>query len=390
VLFAGIFVLNFFEETDPDLWWHLATGRYIVETGGIPRADIFSYTAAGQPWVAHEWLSEIVMFLLYRTGGYLAAVLVFAALITLAYWMVFRTLRLLNLGVVGSTVITFWMAIMAVASWNVRPQIFSYLFFAVYLYLLLRSRRTPSRAIWLMPVIMVVWVNLHAGYIMGLLLLGLFIVGEAANRVTGGRGDGGTGREVGRARLLPSRLARVGVLITRDSEPSTQNSEPSTQNSPLRRYLLVFAATVAATAINPRGPRILLYPFEYSGTQNASMKFIAEWQSPNFHDYYYFIFGAAILLLMVVRGRAPQDWALAVPVLALTAMTLESVRVIAFFSIAVAPYIASRVMGVGVRVSGDGVTERWGDGVPRCPTPNTHHPSPITHHPSPELAEHRP
>ena len=342
VLFAGIFVLNFFEETDPDLWWHLATGRYIVQTGSIPTTDIFSYTAAGRPWMAHEWLAEIVMFLLYRTWGYAAAVVVFAALITLAYWVVFRTLRLLEAGVVVSAVITFWMAAMAVTSWNVRPQIFSYLFFAVYLYLLLRSRRTPGRAIWLMPAIMVVWVNLHAGYIMGLLLQGLFIVGEVANWVSKRRRDGER---------------------TQNPELRTQNLEFARQNPPLQRYLLVAAATLAATVANPRGPSILLYPLEYSGTQNASMRFIAEWQSPNFHNYFFFIFGAAILLLMAVRGRAPQDWAIAVPVLVLTAMTFESVRVIAFFSIAAAPYIASRL--TRGRDQGSGTTKS----VPRPPTP---------------------
>ncbi len=326
VLFAGIFVLNFFEPTDPDLWWHLTTGRYILATRSIPTVDIFSYTAAGQPWVAHEWLAEIVMYLLYNTWGYVADVVIFAALITLAYWMVFRTLRLLDAGVIASTLITVWMAVMSIASWNVRPQIFSYPFFAIYLYLLLRFRRAPSRAIWLMPAIMLVWVNVHAGYIMGLLLLGLFIVGEAVNRVTGRWGDGVTGRG--------------------GEEERTQNSEPRTQNPPLRSYLLVTAATLAATVVNPQGPRILLYPLQYSGTQNASMKFVTEWQSPNFHNYYFFIFGAAILLLMVIRGRAPQNWALTLPVLVLTAMTLQSVRVIAFFAIAAGPFIASRLTGV--------------------------------------------
>jgi hypothetical protein len=321
VLFAGIFVLNFFEETDPDFWWHLATGRYIVETGTIPHADIFSYTAAGQPWVAHEWLAEIVMFLLYRSGGYLAAVLVFAALITIAYWIMFRTLRLLGVGVIGSTLITSWMAAMSVASWNVRPQAFSYVFFALYLYVLLLSRRRSSRMLWLMPAIMAAWVNLHAGYIMGLLLIALFVVGEAVNRVTERRGD----------------------RVTR----GRGDSSLITHHSSLRSYVLVGLATVAATVVNPQGISMLMYPFQYAGTQNASMKFVAEWQSPNFHNYFFFVFAAAILLLMVTSSRRPQDWAIAVPLLALTAMTLQSVRVIAFFAIAAAPYVATRVSALG-------------------------------------------
>ena len=176
------------------MWWHLATGRYIVETGVIPQTDPFSYTAAGQPWVAHEWLAEIGMFLLYRSGGYLAMVVCFASLITLTYWLALRTLRTLGIGLPASVCITFWIAFMSMAGWHVRPQAFSYLFFSFFLYLLIRARSHNDRRLWLLPLTMVVWVNLHGGYIMGLILVGLFITGEGINRLRESRGKGGAER----------------------------------------------------------------------------------------------------------------------------------------------------------------------------------------------------
>jgi len=329
VLFAGIFLLNFFQGTDVDMWWHLATGRYILDTGAIPYADPFSYTAQGQPWVAHEWLAEILMILLYRSGGYLPMVLFFAAVTTTTYWLASRTLLQVGLGVVATTCITLWIALMSMAGWHVRPQAFSYLFFSLYLYLLVRSRQRVDRWLWLLPATMVPWVNLHAGYVMGLLLMGLFLLGEGVNwLIERRRGDAqtpwpplpmGEGRDEGR--ITPHYSGR------------------------LRAYLAVVGAAVAATMANPQGIGMLLYPFTYAGTQNASMKYITEWQSPNFHAYFFFLFGGSMMVLMVARGRRPVDWALAVPLLVLTAMSLQSVRVIPFYAIVAAPFLGLRLAG---------------------------------------------
>ncbi len=365
VLLAGIFLLNFFPGTDPDLWWHMATGRYIVDTGAIPRVDPFSYTAAGKPWIAHEWLAEVVMYMLYRLGGYLALVLFFGSMVTLAFGIVLRTLRLLGLKAVAAAAITFWAAFMSLFGWDVRPQIFSYLIFSLYLYLLLRSRKSADRWLWLLPCLMILWVNLHAGYVMGLVLLVLFLAGEAINQHS--------------------------ALSTQHSAPSTQNPELRTQNSALgprrssfRSYLSVAVATVAATVVNPQGPAMLLYPLSYAGTQNASMKNITEWQSPDFHYYYFFVFGISLMVLMVAPSRKRMDWALVLPLLALTAMSLQSVRVIPFYAIAVAPILATRLAGGRGSEAGG---QRAGDGEnpePRTqnPEPNliTHHSSLITHH----------
>ncbi|HEX2987733.1 MAG TPA: hypothetical protein VHS06_06130 [Chloroflexota bacterium] len=344
VLLAGIFILNFFMSTDPDMWWHMAAGRFILETGTVPQTDPLSYTAAGWPWVAHEWLAEIAMYLLYQAGGYLLPVVVFAALVTATFWVLFRTLRLLAMSAAASAAITFWAAFMSLAGWNVRPQIFSYLFFAIYLFLLLRSRQRPDRLIWAMPAIMALWVNLHAGYVMGLFIIGCFVVGEGINQlrvVSRQRSAISTQHSswLGAARRC-ARLGRVGGDPPHWKAPNTQHTALSTQ---FRQWIAVGVATLAATAINPQGLSMLLYPLTYAGTQNASMRYITEWQSPNFHDYFYFVFGASLMVLMLLPGRRAVDWALGIPLLLLTAMSLQSARVIPFYAIAMAPFLALRL-----------------------------------------------
>ena len=69
VLFLGILGMAARNVVDPDIWWHLKTGEWIPQHHAVPRVDPLSYTRAGQPWIAHEWLSELGMYSLYRLTG---------------------------------------------------------------------------------------------------------------------------------------------------------------------------------------------------------------------------------------------------------------------------------------------------------------------------------
>src|SRR5450755_1779601 len=86
ILLLGLLALTARNATDPDLWWHLRTGQWIVETGHIPHTDPFSFTRAGHAWVSHEWLSEVLFYELWKQGG-AAALIVFSAIITAAGFM---------------------------------------------------------------------------------------------------------------------------------------------------------------------------------------------------------------------------------------------------------------------------------------------------------------
>src|SRR5689334_3500111 len=76
--------------TDPDFWWHLKTGQYVVETTSIPHSDIFSTPRFGSEWVTHEWLSEVLMFLIFRAAGFAGLIIFFALIITTAFCTMYR------------------------------------------------------------------------------------------------------------------------------------------------------------------------------------------------------------------------------------------------------------------------------------------------------------
>src|SRR5271163_4158038 len=86
ILLFGLLAMTARNAVDPDLWWHLRTGQMIVDTGHVPHSDPFSFTRAGHAWVAHEWLSEVVFYELWKRGG-APALIVFSAIITTAGFM---------------------------------------------------------------------------------------------------------------------------------------------------------------------------------------------------------------------------------------------------------------------------------------------------------------
>src|SRR6266851_991118 len=178
VLMAVIFTLAAQPITDPDFWWHLKTGQYVVETMTIPHADIFSTTRFGSEWVTHEWLSEVFIYSVFRTLGYGGLIVVFSIVITAAFWIAYRRCRKR----VGHPYLAgFALLLGAFATkptWGVRPQMFSLLFASIFISFLDRySRREEMPSIWWLAPLLVLWVNLHAGFALGLVLLALTIAG---------------------------------------------------------------------------------------------------------------------------------------------------------------------------------------------------------------------
>src|SRR5262249_23622713 len=87
ILLFGLLALTARNATDPDLWWHLRTGQLILETSHIPHTDPFSFTRTGSPWVAHEWLSEVAFYEIWKYTG-ATGLIVFSAVVTTVGFMV--------------------------------------------------------------------------------------------------------------------------------------------------------------------------------------------------------------------------------------------------------------------------------------------------------------
>ena len=163
ILLFGLLAMTARNAIDPDLWWHLRTGQWIVETGHVPHSDPFSFTRAGHAWVSHEWLSEVVFYELWKHGG-TAALIVFSAIITTAGFMLLY-LRCPGKTALGSRSDGLRRPSSA-PSWGVRPQMFTFTLASLLLWLLEAGQDRPRLLLWIPPLFLL-WLNLHAGFALG-------------------------------------------------------------------------------------------------------------------------------------------------------------------------------------------------------------------------------
>lgn len=321
VVFVGIFAMSARSVTDPDVWWHLKTGELIAQTRSVPHVDSFSFTRAGYPWVAHEWLSELFIYGIYCVSGWGGLIVVFALIVSAAFFLVY--LRSAP-DPYSSGVVVLLGAWATAPIWGVRPQVLSLLLTSLWFLLLERSERNPRLLWWTLP-LTVLWVNLHAGFALGLALLLLFLAGEFFEQFTSSR---------------PSDHMR------------------------LRALAVTFLFDLLLVPLNPNGAKMYFYPVDTLRSR-AMQNYIAEWASPNFHHAEYIPF---LLLLLAttaslacarVRSR-PRD-ILLLMVSAFAA--LSSIRMIPLFALVAVP-ILSRPVEIWAR------PDRRQRSSPRMPLPH--------------------
>jgi Flp pilus assembly protein TadD len=162
--------------TVTDLGWQLATARWIVKHHEIPSTDVFSYTAQGQPWV-YPVGSGLLFYCAYLLGGYaLLSWIQAAACAGTVALLVWR-------GSVVSTVLAILAVPMISIRTGARADMFSVVLFAAFVVLLWRQHQTGRARLWLLPILMVAWVNLHLGFIAGLALMATYVAMEASDMV---------------------------------------------------------------------------------------------------------------------------------------------------------------------------------------------------------------
>lgn len=160
---------------DPDIWLHMAFGRTFLQSGEIPKRDIFSFTAIGNEWISSGWAASVLFQVLYQYGDAAALVAIVVSVVVLVFGGLFAaSARWFNCA---------WIAPLALlpallASYlrfTPRPEIFSQLCLAgLFLVLLTFEVTGKARRLWLLPVLFLFWANLHAGFIVGLGAVGLF------------------------------------------------------------------------------------------------------------------------------------------------------------------------------------------------------------------------
>jgi hypothetical protein len=180
--FAFSVSVFFLPVINPDVFWHLSAGRYALAHLRPPSTDFLSWPLAGAEWIDFEWLPQVAYYLLHQAGGFWA-LLLFKAALLIATLLVFRRTALLYASPAALPLVLPFFAAAIVTNSDLRPENFTLLFFAVTLYQLEKRRLSgdvphgwrPAAAVFLF---FALWANLHAGYLYGLALIGLYSAGE--------------------------------------------------------------------------------------------------------------------------------------------------------------------------------------------------------------------
>jgi hypothetical protein len=172
---------------DPDLWWHLRTGEWIMQTGWVPYTDPFSTAGPDKPWVAYSWLFDLLVYGLYRALG-LTGILVFRLVMTLAIVFAFQGLAVRRgTHPLVAIILTAAATVALIPVLSERSWLFSILFTAITLRAVLALREEGGgQAVWLLPLVYVLWANIHIQFVYGLFLLGLACVAPPLDRAFGG------------------------------------------------------------------------------------------------------------------------------------------------------------------------------------------------------------
>lgn len=292
VLGSTVFALG--PPSDPDVWWHLRSGAWILDHHRLPGVDQWSLVARGRPWLSHEWLGEVTITAFYRTLG-LHGISVFRALAVLAL-LLSLTVQVFRRTSPYRALAVVVLAVFATSGgWGERPQLLSFLLL-IPAAQLGRAAVAGRRSAWWFVPLTWLWANVHGEWFLTVVLLGAAVLGVLWER---------------------------GWVAGRDQAA---------------RLTTVATISLAAAALTPNGPRLLLEPFRIS----QSAHFVSEWDPPTLHSTYGLAFFLLLgtLLVILSQRRTPVDRHTLVQLLVGCAIGLSYTRTLAPGTVLLAPLIA--------------------------------------------------
>src|SRR5271166_450784 len=271
--FPVFFCLHIGDARDPDVWWHLRTGEWMLQYGAVPHTEPFSIFGAGKPWVAYSWLFELLIFQLYRWLGLVGLVVYSAGMVASIAAVLHRLIRRLQTDFTLAVLLTGVAAFSIYRLYTPRPWLFSILFFSLELDILMQARKTGKmrELLWL-PVVFALWANVHIQFIDGLVLLAIAL----AESILASKRAGA------QTRLRPGRMSAIA------------------------------GACVLATLVNPYGWKIYPVAYDLAG-QVGDLRQLTEIQAMQF--------------------RGPDNWCVLLLVLGAVGVLARARRLV-FFEVA--------------------------------------------------------
>ncbi|MGA9398676.1 MAG: hypothetical protein WBV22_10510 [Anaerolineaceae bacterium] len=287
---------------DGDLPRHIATGRLILETGKVPVTEPFAYPYLGKPYVPHEWLFGVIYYLIYQALGLDGIVVISALLIAATFFLLYGFLsKRYNLHLPIFCLI-FWGAAASSLHWIARPHLFTMLFLAVWLIWIDRLRRGEHVHLWKFLLLMLLWCNIHAEFIIGVLISLAYLLGWVWE-----------------------------YLMDRNSVLSETGKTLS----------IVLVTSSLVTLINPAGIQPWLRVSNYLGNDYL-MTVINETNSPEFHQAKLLVLLGLIILSLILLAlnsrKIPKAFIILIS--GITAMMLLSARSVHLYGIVISFVLA--------------------------------------------------
>jgi hypothetical protein len=274
MLVGAVFIAGRMFAVDPDLWWHVKVGQNILATHHWPTTDPYSFTVAGTPWMAFEWLGDVLLGSVALVAGLrgLEALLIMLGSAVLLALYVYATLRSGKCKAGFITAASLY--VLATPSFSLRPQMLGYLFLILTLIALELFRQGKSHAIWFLPPLFLVWINAHGSFIVG---LGIIFVYWASG-------------------LKAFRLGGIEATCWRAGERI--------------RLELIFLLCLATLPVTPYGVRLAVYPFEMAFSQPVNVASVLEWQPMPFNILGGKLFLALLLGFLLLQVAFRFTWRL--------------------------------------------------------------------------------
>jgi len=267
---------------DDDVFWHLETGRYISENNVIPSHDVFGFITEGKEWIPFEWGWDVLSYRVFSLSGY-AGISILRTLIFLAVFVLFiRMIFRLGLNITPAIFIFLLLCFGMMDRFAPKPQIMSYFFFAVLLFLLYGFKtyaRNNLRRLYLLPAIFLVWCNMHMGVIAGIGILGVFYLTELLGY------------------LKPGLTPKMG--------------NPPLPKKDMLQLGIIMLASAAVLLVNPHGYETYIYV--YSHLNLKMLEDVFEWYSPfnaafsgSMYFYFYLFFLVTSLAVIYISFRKKE------------------------------------------------------------------------------------
>ncbi len=243
-----------------DLPYQVRAGDEILRTASLPGVDTWTFTVAGTTWTDQQWLAQVLLSLGYRAGGWELLAVVRAGLIAVTLGLTLATSMARGAGHRTAAVLALLAFALAAPALALRPQLFGIAIFAGLLWLVATRERHPRR-LWLAPLLIVLWANMHGSFVLAPLVLGYAWLDDVA------------------------------------------------RGRPWRPTFAVLVVGVLATLVNPFGPAVWAYAAGI-GANPAITERVSEWQrtTPLSVPGALFYASAIGVLIVLVRGRSALRW----------------------------------------------------------------------------------